>query len=163
VPFERELEIHDPFIIPDELELEHELKRPKWWYAQQLRLAGAQWDEIATALGYQTGATAHTVVKREIGKVQANKQTRQEMLDLELERLDMLQLVVWRRARQGDLKAIEAVLKIMATRHKLLGMGESIYEDETKDKNTILIGGDTEEYIAALKRAQRQTIEGQVA
>lgn len=38
MPYERELGIHDPFVIPDELELEHELKRPKWWYAQQLRL-----------------------------------------------------------------------------------------------------------------------------
>lgn len=159
-----ELEIHDPFVLPDELELEHELKRPKWWYAQQLRLAGAQWDEIATALGYQTGSTAHAVVKREVASVQLAKQTRQEMMDLELERLDMLQLVVWRTARQGDLKAIEAVLKIMATRHRLLGMGDAVYEDEKKDASTILVDGSEENYVRAIKQGLKHTtIEGQVA
>jgi hypothetical protein len=36
-----ELKLHDPFILPSEVELEHEIERPKWWYAQQLRLAGS--------------------------------------------------------------------------------------------------------------------------
>lgn len=163
--FGRELELHDPFVIPDELELEHEIKRPKWWYAQQLRLAGATWDEIANALGYQSGPTAHTTVKRHTANLA--KQSAQELMELDLERLDMMQLVVWRQARQGDLKAIETVLKIMGTRAKYLGLDKGAsYEDEsTGNKATILIGGDTEDYIAAVKEAQalhRKPIEGEV-
>lgn len=164
--FGRELEIHDPFILPDELELEHELKRPKWWYAQQLRLAGASWDEIAEALGYQSGPTAHTTVKRHTG--QLSKQSAQELMELDLERLDMLQLVVWRRARQGDDKAIETILKIMNTRAKYLGLDKgAAYEgDEGSGKSTILIGGDSEAYLEGIKKAQelhRKPIEGEVA
>jgi hypothetical protein len=162
--FGRELELHDPFVLPDELELEHEINRPKWWYAQQLRLAGASWDEIAKALGYQSGPTAHQTVKRHTA--QLAKQSAQELMELDLERLDQLQIVVWRSARQGDLKAIETVLKIMATRAKYLGLDKgAAYEDETTSKSTILIGGDEDEYIAAVKEAQllhRRPIEGEV-
>jgi hypothetical protein len=162
--FGRELEIHDPFILPDDLELEHELRRPKWWYAQQLRLAGASWDEIAEALGYQSGPTAHTTVKRHTSSLA--KQSANELMELDLERLDMLQLVVWRQARQGDLKAIEAVLKIMATRAKYLGLDKGMsYEDESTSKATIFIGGDEDSYKAAIAEAQqlhRKPLEGEV-
>jgi hypothetical protein len=163
--FGRELELHDPFVLPDELELEHEINRPKWWYAQQLRLAGASWDEIAKALGYQSGSTAHTNVKRQLSNVA--KASAQELMELDLERLDMLQLVVWRQARQGDLKAIDAVLKIMSQRAKYLGLDKGAqYEGEEGEKKAmILIGGDSDDYIAGIKAAQalhRAPIEGEV-
>lgn len=164
--FDRELKLHDPFILPDRMELEHEIERPKYWYAHQLRLAGATWPEVAEALGYASGDSAHGAVAKALERGQA-RQTSQEMLDLELERLDMLQLVVWRQARQGDGKAIETVLKIMAQRAKLLGLGEhQIYEDEKTDKSTILIGGSESEYLAGIKAAQalhRKPIEGEIA
>lgn len=161
----RELEIHDPFVLPDELELEHEIKRPKWWYAQQLRLAGASWDEIASALGYQSGPSAHATVKARTSREMA-KQSAQELMALDLERLDQLQLVVWRRARQGDDKAIDTVLKIMNTRAKYLGLDKTQYEDESTSKATIMIGGDSEDYLEGIKKAQalhRTPIEGEVA
>lgn len=160
--YDRELQIHDPFVIPDDLELEHEIKRPKWWYAQQLRLAGASWDDIAAALGYSSAQTASSTVRTMLDR-EVVRQSAQELLTLELERLDMLQLVVWRRARQGDLKAIDAVLRIMAQRAKYMGLDNKQYEDERTDKSTIVIGGDSEDYIAAIKHAQelhRKPIEG---
>lgn len=162
--FGRELAIHDPFVLPDELELEHEIRRPKWWYAQQLRLAGATWDEIAEALGYQSGPTAHATVKR--NTAQLAKQSREELMSLDLERLDMLQLVHWRAARQGDLKATEMVLKIMAMRSKYLGLDNATYEEESTGSGTIIIGGDSDDYLEAIARAQalhRKPIEGEIA
>ena len=54
----------------------------------------------------------------------------------------------------------------MAQRAKVLGLGETTYEDESTHKSTILIGGDSEDYIAGIKRAQelhRKPIEGEVA
>lgn len=160
----RELEIHDPFILPDELELEHEINRPRWWYAQQLRLAGATWDEIAKALGYQSAQTAQITVKRSQTQLQINKASAQELMELDLERLDMMQLVVWRKARQGDIKAIETVLKIMNTRAKYLGLDKgAAYDDESGTKSTIFIGGTEENYIAALQAAHRNPIEGELA
>lgn len=158
---ERELELHDPFLLPDELELAHEINRPRWWYAQQLRLAGASWDEIAKAIGYQSGPTAHTTVKRHTA--QMPKEAAQELMSLDLERLDMLQLVVWRQARQGDLKAIETVLKIMNTRAKYLGLDQRTYDEDSTAKNTIVINGDEDDYINAIKQAlHKAPVEGEV-
>lgn len=162
---ERELQLHDPFVLPDELELEHEIERPKWWYAQQLRLAGATWEEIAKALGYQSGQSAHRTVQQYMSKAVA-KQNAEEIMALELERLDMLQIVIWRQARQGDLKAIDMVLRIMNTRAKYLGLDQRSLDEDTTAKNTIIIGGDEEDYIAAVRKAQaahRAPIEGEVA
>lgn len=161
----RELKIHDPFVLPDETELEHEIARPKWWYAQQLRLAGASWDEVAEALGYVSGSTANASVKKGMDR-EVVRQTAMELIELELQRLDMLQLVVWRRARQGDLKAIDSVLRIMAQRAKYMGLDQRQYEDEKVDASTIVIGGDSDNYVAAIKHAQelhRRPIEGSTA
>lgn len=159
----RELQLHDPFVLPDELELEHEIKRPRYWYAHQLRLAGATWAEVAEALGYASEASAASAVRGALSAA-ATRQTASEMLSLELERLDMLQLVHWRAARAGDIKATETVLKIMAQRAKLIGLGEKEYEDEKADSATILIGGDQQSYIEGIKKAQalhRRPIEAE--
>lgn len=165
----RELQIHDPFVLPDELELDHEIERPRWWYAQQLRMAGAAWPEVARALGYSDGAQARKAVASNVTEWKLENAA--ELIRLELERLDMLQLVVWRRARQGDLKSIETVLKIMSQRAKYLGLDDgNKAEDEGDSKGVIVIGGDSEEYIEAIKRVTERTkkghsapIEGEVA
>lgn len=162
----RELQIHDPFQLPDELELEHEIKRPRWWYAQQLRLAGASWTEIAEALGYSNAYTVQNSVKKALDAAGMTRQSAEELIALELERLDMLQLVVWRRARNGDLKSIDAILKIMSQRARYLGLENREYEDERPDSATIIIGGDSADYVAALKASQhrvKKPIEGELA
>jgi hypothetical protein len=162
-----ELQLHDPFRLPDTLELEHEINRPKWWYAHQLRLAGATWDEIAKALDYGSGPSAHMTVKRELTKAEVTQTSRSEALALELERLDMLQLVVWRQARQGDLKAIDTVLRIMNQRAKYYGLDtQTIEDDGQQSKAMIVIGGDEEDYLAAVREAQnlhKKPIEGELA
>ena len=45
-----------------------------------------------------------------------------ELRELESARLDALQLAAWAKVEQGDLHAIEIVLKIMDRRAKLLGL-----------------------------------------
>lgn len=167
---DRELQIHDPFVLPDELELEHEIERPRWWYAQQLRMAGASWPEIARALGYADGPAARKAVAS--NTTEWKLENAAELIKMELERLDMLQLVVWRRARQGSLRDIDTVLKIMALRAKYLGLdgGDKAEDDGDGSKGVIVIGGDSEEYIEAIKRATElqkkkhsSPIEGEVA
>lgn len=153
-----ELEVHDPFVLPDELELEHEIRRPKWYYAAQLRTAGATWTDIAKALGYKDASSAQATVKQ-------NKQTliesKDEIVQQELERLDALQLVCWRTAQQGDLKAIALIIQLMGARAKLLGLEK--FSDASQDaKATFFIGGSEEEYVAGLEAvmsAHRPVIE----
>jgi hypothetical protein len=43
---------------------------------------------------------------------------------LEAERLNALQVAIWDRAIEGDLKALDRVLAVMARRAKLLGLDQ---------------------------------------
>jgi hypothetical protein len=70
-------------------------------------------------------------------------------LQTELDRLDELQRTCWPAATNGDVKAGHLALKIIAERVKLLGLDRS--PEETRDRETIVIGGTEAEYVAALK------------
>jgi hypothetical protein len=155
-----ELSLHDPFVLPDEFELEHEVQRPRWWYAQQLRMAGASWDEIAKALGYANAQSAQTAVQK--AKRVRSKEEMEDIIDLELERLDMLQLVFWRQAAQGDIKAGQFVLNCMGLRMKLLGTEKRPNEAQVGTSNTaIFIGGDSNEYVKQLQQAREMVFNKQ--
>jgi hypothetical protein len=154
-----EMQVRDPFLIPDPYELEHEVERPRWWYAQQLRIAGAAWDEIAQALGYKDGQSAQSTVSK--AKRVRGKDELEDIVDLELERLDMLQMHMWPLARQGDTKAAGTILQIMNTRMKLLGTEKKANEVTGTTNTAIFIGGSEAEYVAQLKQAREaKVIEG---
>lgn len=148
------LEIHDPFNVPSQMELEqYEDSKPRWWYAAQLRVAGAQWDEIAQVLGYSSQQTARQAVKH--ARKDRDTETLEDIVDLELQRLDMLQLTQWRQAQKGDAKATMVILAIMNLRMKLLGTEKKPDVVEGTTNNTaIFIGGDSKDYIEALRTAR---------
>jgi hypothetical protein len=148
-----ELERHDPFLLPDEHELEHEIIKPRWWYAQQLKIAGATWDDIAKALGYESGESARTTVTK--AKRVRSKEEMEDILDLELDRLDLLQLAQWRMAIHGDHKSAALVLQIMAMRAKYLGLEKKPNEGPQVTNNAaFFIGGSSEEYVEQLQKAR---------
>lgn len=159
-----ELQLHDPYIIPDALELEHELKRPKWWYAHQLRMAGATWPEVASSLGYSTGRAAQTTVDRMTKE--RRSESAAEIIQMELERLDMLQLVVWRQARAGSLPHVQMVLNIMTMRGKYIGLDKVVEQTTmvTESSTVVEIGGGEKEYMQGIKDAygHRRPIEGEI-
>lgn len=152
-----ELAIHDPFQIPHPDELENEVYRPRWWYAQQMRIAGASWREIAEALGYKDQNSAQGAVKNARRDRSQDKETLEDIVDLELERLDMLQLICWRTAQQGDLKAVQTILAIMQLRMRFLGTEKKPNESSGTTNNTaIFIGGNEAEYTEALRRVRER-------
>jgi hypothetical protein len=84
----------------------------------ELRLNGLGYRDIARALGYSSPGFVYRVVKAELREVTAAPA--RELRQLELDRLDRLQLSAWPAAMNGDPKATLAVLRIMAMRQKLL-------------------------------------------
>lgn len=86
----------------------------------ELRIQGNTFEQIASEVGYSgpSGAwQAHQRIKSE-WIFESIEEARQ----LELMRLDELQVAVWNRAIKGDLPAAHCVLKIMDRRAKLLGL-----------------------------------------
>ena len=122
--------------------------------AHQQRIAGRSWDQIAEAVGYRSGKIAQMAVTAYLQKAAAENGPLQRQADLhtELHRLDALHASLWPAAIGGDLKTVNAILKIAERRAKLLGL-EHTDKAPAEQQRSIIIGGSTPEYLAALKRA----------
>lgn len=86
----------------------------------ELRRAGMPFDEIAQVVGYATRAPAHTAYKRALAR--KVEPVASEVRELEADRLDRLQMTWWPKAIAGDPIGLNAVLRIMERRAKLLGL-----------------------------------------
>jgi len=93
--------------------------------ALKLRLSGMVMREIGEVLGVSE-PRAHQLVSEELNRLrEENTELAEQILRLELERLDTLQQGIWNQAIGGHLGSIDHVLQIMARRARLVGI-ESI-------------------------------------
>lgn len=93
--------------------------------AWELRKAGVPYAKIGRQLNISS-RTAYKYIQTQIEEYQSEQRENvRSMVTLELSRLDDMMLGIWSNARQGDLKAIDATLKIMERRAKLLGLDVS--------------------------------------
>lgn len=130
--------------------------------AFELRRAGATWKDVADTLKYKSPESARQAV---LGRVKsyykANESLIEETMMLELERLDHLQLVCWMQAKEGNLAAVDRILKIMDHRAKLLGMAHreaSAGVSMTENNVTVVVGGSEQEYIESLKQIRAMAV-----
>lgn len=97
-----------------------------------LRLAGMDYETIASRLGYSDRAAACKDIQRALeANIAQQAQSADTLHEVELMRLDRLQAAAWQAAAGGDLKAIETVLKIVDRRCRLLGLDAPIKADIT--------------------------------
>lgn len=88
--------------------------------ALTLRKMGKSYDDIAEEMGLKNKQAAHYLVQAALKKV--IKEPAQDVLQVELERLDLLYSSIIERAMSGDVKAIHAALAVMDRRSRLLGL-----------------------------------------
>jgi hypothetical protein len=92
--------------------------------AIRMRIAGAQWAEIATACGWSDKSSAYNAVNSVLKGTL--REAADELRTLEVLRLDALLESIWPQAtpsnRQPNLRAVDRVLAIMERRAKLLGL-----------------------------------------
>ncbi|QOL49730.1 hypothetical protein [Massilia litorea] len=92
--------------------------------ALQMRKAGHTYSEIAIKLGYRSRSGAFFALRRGLGHAVIAR-AKDELLTLELERLNALTLAIYQRAIAGDLGALNAYLLILDQRAALLGLDAS--------------------------------------
>lgn len=86
----------------------------------ELRKAGASWKSIAARVGYSHASAARKAYLRAYDRtLQAPAD---ELRDLELDRLDRLQLAYWEDAVKGNLKAADFCLRVVQVRARILGI-----------------------------------------
>lgn len=126
--------------------------------ALKLRQAGASYREIGRTLGIDA-MTAHSDVKAAVAEL--NEQQNElaiEVRRLELERLDRMQLALWKQAMDGNQGAHDRVLRIMERRAKLLGLDAPTRAELTgKDASPLL---PIDQAVEAVHRA-RSMLDGQ--
>lgn len=87
--------------------------------ALTLRLAGLTYAQIGERLDI-TEASARDLIQRSLAGAEMRAVT--ALRDMENARLDRLQVAVWSKAIQGDIQAVDAVLRISQQRAKLNGL-----------------------------------------
>jgi transcriptional regulator len=93
--------------------------------AIDLRIRGYTYREIAKELGVSVGA-AFKDVSAALEQVRAEAaETAREHLDIELSRLDHAQVLVAREIRNGNLAAVDRLVKLNDQRAKLLKLYET--------------------------------------
>lgn len=119
--------------------------------AHEKHLGGFTWEVVAQEVGYESGEDARQSVRAYLGRavMRVSEKTRQESLQKELHRLDVLQSACWDKALMGDLKAIETSIRIINMRSKLLGLEQLPATNVTQQ--TILVRGTKEEFIEGLQ------------
>jgi hypothetical protein len=106
--------------------------------ALDLRRAGWTFDDIAKEVGFANKGSAHRAVKQGIADITRESAT--ELLELELARLDDLMAGAYEAARDGDLFAIDRVLKIIDQRAKFVGLYEKKPEDGAAEVRGAIAG-----------------------
>ena len=106
----------------------------------ELRRAGVTWDVIAQRTGYANASGAYRAYQRAADRI--IRPNIEELRDIEIERLDRMQAGVWGKAINGEVRAIDAVLRIIEKRSKLLGLDAPKElnvkaQVETYDRNSI--------------------------
>jgi hypothetical protein len=141
----------------DEIELPDETARAR--EAHGLYLMGLEWSEIAQRVGYKNADSARITTKQVLQRAALNldQERLDEMLNTELERLNLLQAAAWPMALAGDTRSIDIVLKVMNTRHKLLGFDK---REEKVTNQTLVVSGDN--FIEILQQAVENREKGSI-
>lgn len=109
-----------------------------------MRLQGYTYEEIADKLGYADSSGAYRAVKRAKEQVKdAAVENAEEILRMELDRLDRMQRGLWKEAIEGSPGAVDRILKIMERRAKLLGL-------DAPDAVDLSVGSDYEQALSAI-------------
>ena len=113
-------------LSPKKLELQQ--RRAK---AVRLRLIGHTFEKIGEALGVDPSTAFGYVCQ---ARTEMIREPTMALLELELDRLDVLLAACFAKAAQGNFPAIETALSVLAKRYFLLGLG--------KTRADVRVGGD---------------------
>lgn len=93
--------------------------------AVRMRVDGKSYPAIATALGYGHRGNARRAVKRRLATMRADLAADvAELRQIECKRLDVALAAIMGRVRQGDLQAVDRMLRIMERRAAYEGLDQ---------------------------------------
>jgi DNA-binding CsgD family transcriptional regulator len=101
---------------------EQALRKERRARAVELRIAGMSPHEIAERLGYHVNSVHADLRGALATPAQRTTEELEQLREIEIRRLDRLQVPFFYKALEGDAEALAAVLKVMERRARLLGL-----------------------------------------
>lgn len=118
-------------------------------WAQEMRVKGHPWQEIATYLGTTEGTLQVDATKAiQRAATEWDSTNKSYALALFMSRLEYMIHKLMPAIDQGDTKAIDSATRVTAQQIKLLKLEDADTDEKPK---TIIVRGSTEEYVAQLK------------
>ena len=145
-----------PVAVPEDVVTASE----RAYRCHKMRIAGHSWEAIAQQEGYQTAKQAKYDVDRYLEEARSLvvESSQREMLTLEVGRLDALQSALWPQAMAGHVPSAGAVLNIITTRSKLVGLDpDKMAQQADEARTVVLVPHESAGYIESLQRAAEQT------
>lgn len=130
--------------------------------AQEMRIQGTSLQAIANELGYDNATQISLALKNAYNFESRliSSENRDGLLALEIERLDKLQEALWWDAtHEGDTKAVDSIVRIIAQRSKLLGL--DTIDARESGRTVLVISGDESDYVKTLKQIEGSNGNGQ--
>lgn len=113
--------------------------------ALELRMEGKTFEAIALEAGYNSKQAAYDAVKRSLDAI--TREPAQDLIRLDLERLDVLWQIQYLNAQGGDVQAMAACMKIMERRARLLGLDAPVKQEVAATVTTKALPTSIDEFI----------------
>lgn len=113
--------------------------------ALELRMEGKTFEVIAEELGYAGRQGAYDAVRRSLDAI--TREPAEELIKLDLERLDALWGIQFLNAQAGDVQAMAACMKIMERRAKLLGLDAPEKKDVKAEVTTKELPASVDDFV----------------
>lgn len=123
--------------------------------ALELRKAGVPYAVIAERLGWKSPQAAYKAVKKALD-TQINEPV-EELRQIEIERLNHLLMLTWARIQQGDLRSVDAAMRIMERISSLRGIDAARVAQRTERGVLVIDGDDEDDYIASLSQVNNDS------
>lgn len=138
-------------VLPTPEDAESLVEKTNW--AAEQRGLGFTWNQIATALDMTEGEIqVHVNRQMQQAAMDYDKDKRQHALALFMGRLDYMLTKLIPSIEMGDVKAIDAAIRLTAQQMKLLRLGEDLPETGVLKTLIIRAGEDDEEgYVRQLR------------
>ncbi len=104
--------------------------------AMRLRAMRVPYDQIAKELGYANRSSAFNAVQRALAEIP--REAAKELRIAELESLDIAEAALAKRLAQGELQAIDRMIRIKDMRAKLTGLYEEANSTGVDDVKNVL-------------------------
>ena len=141
----------DPIAVPEDVVTAAE----RAYRCYQMRIGGQSWAQIAEAELYPSASAAKYDVDRYMAEARAMvvESSAQEILTLEVHRLDALQHALWMSAMTGHVPSAALVVNIIMNRAKLVWETRERMGDELSTSRTVVVPQSDDGFLQTLKDA----------